>query len=279
MIRSLTFYVLLSCVLFSKNAHPIILVHGFLGWGKEEVGDLNYWGGENDIEQFLLNKGYTVYSVSLGPVSSTYDCAIETFYQIKGGQVDYGHDHSKKYNIVQRPKGKVYKGLYPQWDDENPVHLIGYSFGGLTNRMLLYLLNSTLTNEDTDELDDSELLGTSMKNWIRSITTMSTPHNGSTLSDIVIGAVPFTDNLLPIANLISTDYYDFDLDHWNLSKSEDESIRQYITRLIKHPAWNTKNSIAWDSSIKGARELNDILTINPDVYYFSSSTVASILDN
>ena len=51
---------------------------------------MNYWGGDYDIEQHLTDKGFKVYSVSLGPVSSTYDCAIETFYQIKGGQVDYG---------------------------------------------------------------------------------------------------------------------------------------------------------------------------------------------
>ena len=279
MVRSFALYLLLSCFLFSKNNYPIILVHGFLGWGKEEVGELNYWGGDNDIEEFLIEKGYTVYSVSLGPVSSTYDCAIETFYQIKGGQVDYGYDHSKKYSIIRKPTGKVYEGLYPQWDSENPVHLIGYSFGGLTNRMLLHLLNSTYTNEETGRVDDSELLGKSLKNWIRSITTMSTPHNGSTLSNIVIGSLPFTDNLLPIANMISSNYYDFDLDHWNLSKNENESIRQYIARLTNHPAWNTKNSIAWDSSIRGARELNNILTIDPQVYYFSSSTVASILDS
>ena len=276
--QSIFLYLLLICPLLSNNNYPIILVHGFLGWGKEEVGELNYWGGENDIEQFLISKGYTVYSVSLGPVSSTYDCAIETFYQIKGGQVDYGYDHSKKYNLTRRPKGKIFEGLYPQWDENNPVHLLGYSFGGLTNRMLLHLLKSTFTAEDTNEMDESELLGKSHKNWIRSITTMSTPHNGSTLSDIVIGAVPFTDNLLPIANMISSKYYDFDLDHWNLSKNEDESIRQYIIRLTGHPAWNTKNSIAWDSSIKGARELNDMLTMDPEVYYFSSSTVASVLD-
>ena len=154
----------------------------------------------------MTEKGYTVYSVSLGPVSSTYDCAIETFYQIKGGQVDYGYEHSKKYNLIRRPEDKIYEGLYPQWDEENPVHLIGYSFGGLTNRMLLHLLNSTFNNGDKGGLDDSELLGKSLKNWIRSITTMSTPHNGSTLSDIVIGSLPFTDNLLPIANLISSNY-------------------------------------------------------------------------
>ncbi len=278
MVRSFSLYVFLSCFLFSNNNYPIILVHGFLGWGKEEVGELNYWGGENDIEAYLKEKGYTVYSVSLGPVSSTYDCAIETFYQIKGGQVDYGYEHSKKYNIIRRPEGKVYEGFYPQWDEENPVHLIGYSFGGLTNRMLLHLLNSTFNDGDKGELDDSELLGKSLKNWIKSITTMSTPHNGSTLSDIVIRSLPFTDNLLPIANFISSDYYNFDLDHWNLSKSENESFRQYLIRLTSHPAWGTRNSIAWDSSIRGAMELNDVLVIDPEVYYFSSSTVASILD-
>ena len=264
--------------IFSNNNYPIILVHGFLGWGKEEVGDRNYWGGENDIEEYLIDKGYTVYSVSLGPISSTYDCAVETFYQIKGGQVDYGYNHSKEYGIERKPKGKVYKGLYPKWDENNPVHLLGYSFGGLTTRMLLHLLNSTFSIGKSDNLEESSLLGKPLEKWVKSITTMSTPHNGSTLSDIVIGSLPFTDNLLPIASLISSNYYDFDLDHWNLSKKEDETIRQYISRYTSHPAWNTKNSIAWDSSIKGAKELNDFLIIDPEVYYFSSSTVASVLD-
>ena len=244
MIRLATLQVLITSILLSNNNHPIILVHGFLGWGKEEVGDKNYWGGEHDIEKYLNDRGYQVYSVSLGPVSSTYDCAIETFYQIKGGQVDYGQEHSEKYKIIRKPEGKIYKGLYPEWDEENPVHLIGYSFGGLTNRMLLHLLNSTFLKSEDGEFEESYLLGNSLRGWIKSITTMSTPHNGSTLSDIVIKSLPFTDNLLPIANLISSDYYDFDLDHWNLSKSEDESFREYLSRLTSHPAWGTKNSIA-----------------------------------
>ena len=112
MIRLATLQVLITSILLSNNNHPIILVHGFLGWGKEEVGDKNYWGGENDIEKYLNDRGYQVYSVSLGPVSSTYDCAIETFYQIKGGQVDYGQEHSEKYKIIRKPEGKIYKGLY-----------------------------------------------------------------------------------------------------------------------------------------------------------------------
>ena len=176
MIRLATLQVLITSILLSNNNHPIILVHGFLGWGKEEVGDKNYWGGEHDIEKYLNDRGYQVYSVSLGPVSSTYDCAIETFYQIKGGQVDYGQEHSEKYKIIRKPEGKIYKGLYPEWNEENPVHLIGYSFGGLTNRMLLHLLNSTFLKSEDGELEESYLLGNSLRNWIKSITTLSLIH-------------------------------------------------------------------------------------------------------
>ena len=274
----LIIYLIIIGSAYGNNNHPIILIHGFLGWGKSEVGDVNYWGGQSDIEQYLIDKGFNVYSVSLGPVSSTYDCAIETFYQIKGGQVNYGDQHSKKYNLVQKPKEKYYPGLYPEWDENHPVHLIGYSFGGLTARMLIHLLNSTFESNANGKPDESELLGTSLKNWVKSITTMSTPNNGATLSDIVVDILPFTDNLLPIANILSTSYYDFDLEHWNLSKNENETLQEYASRLTKHPAWNTKNSIAWDSSIQGTKELNDILLIDPDIYYFSSSTVASFLD-
>ena len=239
---------------------------------------MNYWGGKNNIEQYLRDKGYEVYSVSLGPLSSSYDCAVETFYQVKGGQLDYGQAHAEKYSIVQKPKGKSYKGLYPEWDENHPVHLLGYSFGGMTTRMLVHLLTNSIAKDSTGLPDESMLLGNELSGWVSSITTMSSPHNGATLSNIVVNWVPFTDNLLPLAGLISSRYYDFNLDHWGISKKENESITNYLSRFINHPAWNTKNSVAWDSSIQGAMELNDILTINPNVYYFSYSTVASVID-
>ena len=132
-------------MLYGANKYPIILIHGFLGWGKEELGDFNYWGGKNNIEQYLRDKGYEVYSVSLGPISSSYDCAVETFYQIKGGQLDYGQAHSEKYGIIQKPEGMVYPGLYPEWSADNPVHILGYSFGGVTSRRLLPVSYTHLT--------------------------------------------------------------------------------------------------------------------------------------
>ena len=148
----------------------------------------------------------------------------------------------------------------------------------MTTRMLVHLLTNSIANDSTGLPDESMLLGNELSGWVSSITTMSSPHNGATLSNIVVNWVPFTDNLLPLAGLISSRYYDFNLDHWGISKKENESITNYLSRFINHPAWNTKNSVAWDSSIQGAMELNDILTINPNVYYFSYSTVASVID-
>lgn len=274
----------ISCLLLisglqGANTYPIVLIHGFLGWGKEELGNTSYWGGRHDIEQHLKENGYRVITVSLGPLSSSYDCAVETFYQLKGGQLDYGQAHSEKFGLVRRPEEKNYTGKYPEWDENHPVHLLGYSFGGITTRMLLYLLNNTFTNDSTGLTDESMLLGNSLPGWVSSVTTMSSPHNGSTIADIVAKSLPFTDNLLPIANMISSNYYDFDLDQWNLSKKEDESLRSYLTRLKNHPAWITKNSVAWDSSVLGARELNDNLVIDPNVYYFSYTTTATVLDS
>ena len=277
--KKITFLCLLYfSTLYGANKYRIILIHGFLGWGKEELGEYNYWGGQNNIEQYLRDKGYEVYSVSLGPISSSYDCAVETFYQVKGGQLDYGQAHAEKYSIVQKPEGIIYPGLYPEWDENHPVHLLGYSFGGMTSRMLLHLLTNTVAKDSTGLPEESLLLSEELSGWVSSITTMSSPHNGATLSNIVVNLVPFTDNLLPLADLISSKYYDFNLKQWNITKKENESISEYMSRFKNHPAWNTKNSVAWDSSIQGAMALNDNLTINPNVYYFSYSTAASVLD-
>ena len=57
-----------------------------------------------------------VFEVSVGPISSNWDRAIEVFYQLKGGQVDYGKGHSRKYNIIQKTTSKEYK-QYKTWFD------------------------------------------------------------------------------------------------------------------------------------------------------------------
>ena len=193
MIRK-SFLIILCAHLFLKagNNHPIVLIHGFLGWGPEEMGEYNYWGGTENIADTLRLEGYTVFEISIGPVSSNRDRAVEVYTQLKGGYLDYGKAHSQKYNLIQKPDQKYYQGLYPQWDENNPVHLIGHSMGGQTARMLQYLLETEFYEDASmKENEKSELLGKSKIGWVSSITSLATPHDGSTLADIVTKTFPF----------------------------------------------------------------------------------------
>ena len=85
---------------FAQNNYPIVLVHGFMGWGPDEMGSYNYWGGKYDIKKLLEEQGHQVIVTSVGPVSSNWDRAVELYYQLKGGQVDYGKGHSDKFGII-----------------------------------------------------------------------------------------------------------------------------------------------------------------------------------
>ena len=74
-----------------------------MGWGSGEMGDYNYWGGNNDYVEFFKSEGFNIIEVSVGPVSSNWERAIEVYYQLKGGQVDYGKFHSDQSGIIQKP--------------------------------------------------------------------------------------------------------------------------------------------------------------------------------
>ena len=111
--------------------------------GQKKWGIIPIGGSRNYIQE-LEDDGYKIIAVSVGPISSNWDRAIEVFYQLKGGQVDYGSAHSDKNKIIRAPKEKHYIGLYPQWNNKNPIHIVGHSMGGQTARMLNYLLSSEI---------------------------------------------------------------------------------------------------------------------------------------
>ncbi len=262
------------------NQYPIVLVHGFIGWGPDEMGGYPYWGGELDLTGYLESFGFEVFTVSVGPVSSNWERSVETFYQLKGGQVDYGRNHSEKWGISQKPEKKYYNGLYPEWDQNHPVHFIGHSMGGQTIRMLAYQLTHLFYSDSTFEYAEKNILMNEGHNgWIKSITTISTPHNGTTLSDLVNKSVPFLQNFIILGAVVESKFYDFDLQHWGFSRKENESWIHYFKRMRNHSAWNTKNISGWDLSIDGAQELNTILMAQPDIFYFSFTTSATHKNN
>ena len=275
--NKLFLFVIICSVLSTSllaTKHPVVFIHGFLGWGDDEMLGFKYWGGEYDIIGNLEKLGYPVYSVSVGPISSNYDRAIEAYYQIKGGELDYGNKHSEKFGLIQKP-GIIYEGLYPKWSADNPIHIIGHSQGGQTARVLEYLLNFHDINESSD------LLASNKSNWVKSITSISTPHEGTQLISFVMDSAPFIQALSGLTNLFSYEIiksiYDFDLYQWkDLEMKSGESPYDYFARLASHPIAYSKNFSVWDLSPDGAHNINKYAINYPNTAYFSYSTSTTL---
>jgi len=234
----------------AANNYPVVLVHGFLGFGPEEFqhSGFNYWGGYGDIASYMqVYRGpRAVFAAAVGPISSNWDRAADLYAQIKGGCVDYGMAHVRDHGLpgqVQKPPGKCWAAdprnnpqayplaLYPAWDADHPIHLIGHSQGGTTIRALIELLE----NGSSEDQGDGELFKGGKIGWIRSVTTISSPHNGTTLPDAVL-SVP---NLPP-------------------------PMREFLSRIA-----------AWELAPDGARDFNLWARTSPHIYYFSVGTVAT----
>lgn len=241
------------------DEEPVVLVHGFMGWGPKELAGYKYWGGTAlDVEAFLRKKGHACHTATVGPISSNHDRACELFAQIRGGRVDYGAEHAETFGHERY--GRKYEGFHPEWSEKHPIHLIGHSMGGQTSRMLVELLARDHFGVGSNE------------NWVRSVSTLSTPHRGTTLVNMVDGATVGLAEVFVswIMAITKGDvlFYDFELDHWGLHRRDDEGIVDFLRRSRK-TLGSTRDIASWDLSVEGAKELNERVRTFPTVRYFS----------
>jgi triacylglycerol lipase len=266
------------------NDYPIVLVHGLLGFGRDELFGFKYWGGFVDLEEELRKAGYETHTAAVGPVSSGWDRACELYACIKGGRVDYGEAHSMAFGHDRY--GRTYPGLYPEWGEVDPatgkvrkVHIIGHSLGGPTGRALIQLLEqgSPLPGQGDHPLFQGG------KSWVCSLTTISSPHDGTTLTyrydwdqSLIKPAFTF---LISISSSSPDLYYDFKLDQWGLYRSPGEDFSSYRDRVVHSDIWSrSKDTAYWDGCPEGAMELNGWVRAQPSVYYFSWATEATYRD-
>jgi triacylglycerol lipase len=190
---------------WAGNNYPVVLVPGFLGFGPDQFTDtgFRYWGGFDDIAGHLQAGGARrVLAAAVAPIAVNWDRAAELYYQIKGGCVDYGSTHSAHHGHrdgISKPAGKCWAAdpahnpehypaaFYPAWDAGHPIHLVGHSQGGTTIRALIELLENG--SPDGDE-GGGELYAGGKVGWVRSVTTISAPHNGTTLRDAALDFGP-----------------------------------------------------------------------------------------
>lgn len=307
-----------------------VLVHGFIGWGREEPviptplpDDLKYWGGfTHDIQQYLRQHDLDVYTASVGPISSVWDRACELYGQLAGRTVDYGAVHAAKMGHGRF--GKVYsQPLISGWDETNPnpdkkINLIGHSTGGLDTRLLIHLLEHGCPEEEEHHRQHgtlnemSPLFRTDQpKRWVRSLTTLSTLHDGTTL----LAAAGRTDEhgaqhpqaffallaaLVDFSPMPPFSYYDADMQHWGNLWDEKVSPDEIASIVLKRFALSFDDSIVpcpWDPheaswekifttrdlalfdlTPAGCQALNEWVLESPEVYYLSYTTRATLED-
>ncbi len=270
-----------------KNEEPFIFVHGLNGWGGAEGinGVIPYWGATTgDLMSFLQNEGYECYSASVGPLSSAWDRACELYAQLIGSTVDYGIAHSQKNNH-DRFGRTYYHALVPDWGelDSNgkiqQIHLIGHSFGGTTVRLLIQLLTHGSPEEQaaTDADDISGLFTGGKGDWVKSATTICTPHNSASVYYPLkaLGLYEIVQNISFLyAAVMGRSYLngrivDFHLEQFGLTDVPGgEKADGFFESMIKVKQ-NLNDTCVYDLTPEGSVILNEQLDINDDIYYFS----------
>lgn len=262
----------------TNKIHPFVFVHGLCGWGFDDGATeiFPYWGlTTGNVFKTLEKQGYECYAASVGPLSSAWDRACELYAQLTGTTVDYGAAHSAEHNHARY--GRTYKEpLVPQWDKDHPINLVGHSFGGATSRLLIQLLvDGDATERNASKGNDlSPLFKGGQKGLIYSLTTLAAPHNGTSMIDST-GDVSklLGDFFIVAANIVGNTninkLYDPQLEHFGLTTPPDMPLERKISLSMSVAMAHGDDNAMNDLSIDGAKRINDRLTVQPDIYYYS----------
>jgi triacylglycerol lipase len=152
-------------------------------------------------------------------------------------------------------------------------------------RLLVHLLNYGSPEETGDDVSELFKGG---KDWVASCSSISSPHDGTSLTVLVNNYFPqVRDLILSIASVLGLDtdshLYNFKLEQWGITRMPGESFAEFFDRVFHSGAWTAKKDISiWDLRPDGAAEFNDYVITAPHVYYFTYSTDAtrtSLIDN
>ncbi|CAG8511307.1 4179_t:CDS:10 [Diversispora eburnea] len=247
----------LKLCLDGENKDTFVFVPGLLSYDTIELplpGGKSWTIADNwsDVKEMIDDP----LIVSPNPFGSVHDRAVQIYYQIKGGQVDYGLQHS--HNFCHKQLGATYEGLMPDWSPDNPVVLIGKGYGATTALHLQHLLSTNFFGQHTS--------GT----MIKGIICLSAPHRGSTLpyylglvpgSKCHVNTISILQFFLSIIHLICyftflQRIFDFQLnEQWGLSsksKGGEQSLWNAITARSRFSYFGDNFLLDW--SVEGARQ-------------------------
>lgn len=228
--------------------YTYVFVHGLGGWGHYDFRSnfVHYWGMQNgDLMKQLSKFGFDCHDASVDSHGSVWDRTCELYAQLTGTRTDYGLEHSTRCNHPRYGKDFSKNPLIEKWDGENKINLVGHSFGGTTSRLLAHLMaNGSLTERlATPEDELSPLFAGGHSDWIYSVTTLATPHNGTSAYHVVD------------------------------PEPQKQTKAQKMVRKAAAPKRDGKKAdydyADYDMTIPNAAKINSWLKTLPGTYYFS----------
>lgn len=275
-----------------ENSYPYIFIPGMVGWGTDfpYYEKFPYWGGGFTIGQYdnlidILNlAGIEAYASNPGPFNSAWDRACEVYAALTGTVVDYGKAHSEKHN--HNRYGFSYEGralMGEEWNTEEKINLLGYSFGSEVARLLTSLL--AFGNEDeiaATGVETSELFKGG-HNSINACITLSAPHNGTPLANALVDTKVPMMLLASVFHFIGCTFGDkigplsFQLSHFSITPPQGvKRVDFSLPKLLNY--YKSNDNCGYDMTLRGARELNNMIKMSPDTYYYSFSTYSTVLN-
>jgi triacylglycerol lipase len=269
------------------NDYPIVLVHGFAGWGRNEmsVGNvtLYHWGGFTDIQEELKTNGSEVHTAEMGPFSSNWDRACELYAEIMNNpEIDYGQVHAAKFGHARFKTNPLYDPDGGNWfNGKEKIHIICHSMGASTSRMLVDLLEDGCLEEmNAGYADISPLFNASQDttNLVHSVTTIAGINNGTTLANCISDLIPTVQELVAGIGAVAGGFdcdnpiYDFKMEQFGLERDVNEDWQTYLNRVKNSSIWDTDDVCIYDLKPTGMHEINGWVEAHPNVYYFSYTT-------
>ncbi len=241
-----------------NTQYECVFVHGLSGWGSYDFvyNIMPYWGiFGGDLMKYLNARGFKCHAASVAPSDSSWDRVCELYAQLTGTRVDYGKEHSERCGHARYGKDFSKNPLIRKWDSENKINLFGHSFGGATIRLLARLMADGSPEEQavTDKSEISGLFTGGKADYIYSITTLASPHNGTTA--YLVGR-EVEENGGSAGEVVETEIMNF-ASHENIDgRSPDDSA-------------------SYDMDIDNALALNEKIGTVPGIYYFSYACSSS----